>query len=379
MPSIPNDRHADPRLVLVTGGAGFIGSHVTDALIARGARVRVLDALVAQVHGHRATRPEHLHPRAELRVGDVRDPVAVRSALEGVSAVVHLAARVGVRQSRFEIAEYVSANTHGTAVLLEALAGRPIRRLVVASSMSIYGEGLYVNTAGRPVERIERTREQLARGEWNVREPDGEPLRPRPTPESKAPAPSSVYALSKYDQERLALLAGATNGIPTVVLRLFNVYGPRQALFSPYTGVLAAFAARLLNGSRPLIYEDGRQLRDFVHVRDVARACLLALERPAAPGCAFNVASGRAATVSEIATRFARALGRPDLTPEITGRYRVSDIRHCTADLTAIRNRLGYAPEVSLDQGLEQLSDWLAGRACNDHAEEAVAESRRAG
>lgn len=235
-----------------------------------------------------------------------------------------------------------------------------------------------MNTAGRPVERVQRTREQLGRGEWNPRESDGEPLRPRPTPESKAPAPASVYAQSKYDQERLALLTGEAYGIPTVVLRLFNVYGPRQALFSPYAGVLAAFAARLLNGSRPRIFEDGRQLRDFVHVRDAARACLLALEHPDAPGRAFNVGSGRAASVSEIATRFARALGRPDLKPEITGGYRAGDVRHCIADLTAIRDRLGYAPQVSLDQGLEELSSWLAGRGGDDHVEEA-AYSRRAG
>jgi dTDP-L-rhamnose 4-epimerase len=362
------------RHVLVTGGAGFIGTHLVEALIASGARVRVLDALVAQVHGEDGRRPQALHRDAELVVGDVRDAARVRAALQGVDAVVHLAARVGVGQSMYEIAEYVSANSQGTAVLLECLAGTPVRRLVVASSMSIYGEGLYVNGAGRAVERVERSRDQLERGEWEARDVDGEPLRPRPTPESKTPALSSVYALSKYDQERLALMVGAAYAIPTVALRFFNVYGPGQALSNPYTGVLAVFAARLLNGRRPLIFEDGRQLRDFVHVRDVAHAIQLALDHPGAPGRVFNVASGRAATVGEIATRLAHALGRPELTPEITGRHRVGDIRHCIADLTAIRDRLGYVPAVPLEHGLEELTRWLAGQVCEDRVEQAGAE-----
>lgn len=355
---------------LVTGGLGFIGRYLCRELLASGHRVRVLDSVVPQVHG---TRPLEAPEGTEVFRDDVRDAAAVRRALDGVEGVFHLAAEVGVGQSMYEVARYARVNDVGTAVLLEALIERPVERLVVASSMSIYGEGLYRSAAG-VVEDGERTREQLRRGEWEVRGPGGEVLAPVATPEWKRPNLASVYALSKYDQERLCLMIGAAYGIPAVALRFFNVYGPRQALSNPYTGVLAIFAARVLNGRAPLIFEDGLQQRDLVSVYDVARACVLALERPEAVGAVLNVGSGRAYTIRDVAARVARALGRPEIGAEITGKYRVGDIRHCFADITRAREVLGYAPRVSLDDGLTELAAWLDGQLVHDRVDEARAE-----
>ncbi len=365
--------------ILITGGAGFIGSHLADHLLEHGYAVRVLDSLVPQVHPDR-TRPDYLNPRVELVHGDVRDPAAVRLALTGADAVVHFAARVGVGQSMYEIAEYTGANNVGTAVLLEALIDRRVRRLVVASSMSLYGEGLYRDASGALVADAERSPGQLRRGDWEPRGADGRPLVPVPTPESKPPRLASVYALSKFDQEQLALIVGRTYDIPTVALRFFNVYGTRQALSNPYTGVLAIFAARLLNRRPPLIFEDGAQQRDFVSVHDVVRACRLALERPAGDvaGHAFNIGSGVAHSVADVAELLAGALG-VSLAPERTGRYRAGDIRHCFADVSAARTGLGYEPRVSLDEGLVELADWLATQAPEDLVPAASLELERRG
>jgi len=358
--------------VLVTGGAGFIGSHLVDELLRAGHRVRVLDSLVAQVHDE-SQRPGYLADEAELIAGDVRNPEVVRGALEGVESVVHLAARVGVGQSMYEPAEYAAANTAGTGVLLEALLDHPVRKLVVASSMSIYGEGAY-----EPAPAQERTREQLERAEWEPRGPDGEELRPVPTPESKQPSLASIYALTKYDQERMCLLYGAAYGVPAVALRFFNVYGPRQALSNPYTGVLAIFAARLLNDNAPVVYEDGHQRRDFVHVTDVARACRLALERDGADGLPVNVGSGQSLSVLEIAEALARLLGKPS-EPEVPGKFRAGDIRHCFADVSRAREALGFEAEVPFERGLAELAEWLEGQAATDRFDEAAAELDRRG
>ncbi|HEX5385258.1 MAG TPA: NAD-dependent epimerase/dehydratase family protein [Gemmatimonadales bacterium] len=360
--------------VLITGGAGFIGSHLADALLAAGHRVRVLDSLIPQVHGPDRRRPAYLDREVELHVGDVRDAAAVRRALAGVEAVFHFAAMVGVGQSMYEIARYTEVNGVGTATLLEALAEHPVERLVVASSMSLYGEGLYRRTDGALVPGGERSLAQLRAGDWELRDEHGCPLAPVPTPESKQPALASVYALSKFDQERLCLMLGRVYGVPTVALRFFNVYGSRQALSNPYTGVLAIFASRLLNGNRPSIFEDGLQRRDFVSVRDVTQACLLALRRAEAVDQVFNVGSGHSYTVREVAARIARALGQPAVEPEITGTARAGDIRHCFADISAARARLGYEPEVRLDAGLVELSAWLEGQVAEDRVAEMRAE-----
>jgi dTDP-L-rhamnose 4-epimerase len=362
--------------ILITGGAGFIGSHLADELLRAGYRVRALDNLAPQVHGERAQRPAYLDPEVELIVGDVRDPDAVRRALDGVDSVYHFAAAVGVGQSMYEIAHYTDVNNMGTAVLLEAIARRPVGRLVVASSMSIYGEGLYRASDGSLISDARRSRGQLAAGAWDPVDVDGAMLEPLPTPEAKAPSLSSVYALSKFDQERMCLMIGRAYGVPTVAMRFFNVYGTRQALSNPYTGVLAIFASRLLNGRAPLVFEDGAQLRDFVSVHDVARACRLALEAPARhiDGRAFNVGSGERFTVREIADRMAAMLGREYLQAEITGKYRVGDIRHCFADVVQARTTLGYVPCVAFDEGLAELVAWLGGQTAADRVAEASAE-----
>jgi dTDP-L-rhamnose 4-epimerase len=359
-------------LILITGGAGFIGSHLADELLARGYRVRVLDSLVEQVH-ESGSRPAYLDRSVELAVGDVRDADAVRAALRGVDAVFHLAARVGVGQSMYELAGYAGANTTGTAVLLQEILDRPVRKLLVASSMSVYGEGAYTTCDGRPFVATERTADQLAEGLWEPVDDDGRPLRPVPTPEAKQPALSSVYALTKYDQERLCLIFGGAYGIPTVALRFFNTYGPRQALSNPYTGVLAIFASRLLNDRPPLVFEDGCQRRDFVSVSDVARACCLALELDGADGRAINVGTGRDVSVLEVAEKLSQVLGA-DIEPEVAGTYRAGDVRHCFADVSLAREALGYEPQVDLADGMAELADWLEGQVADDRVDHATAE-----
>jgi dTDP-L-rhamnose 4-epimerase len=359
--------------ILITGGAGFIGSHLADDLLRHGHRVRVLDNLTPQVHGATAVRPDYLDEDVELIRGDVRDPEAVRRALSGIDAVYHMAASVGVGQSMYEVHSYTSINNVGTAVLLEALIQQPVEKLIVASSMSIYGEGLYRGRNGQLVTAAERTLEQLRRGEWDMHDEQEEPLTPVPTPESKVPALSSVYPLSKFDQERLCLMIGRAYGIPTVALRFFNVFGTRQALSNPYTGVLAIFASRLLNGNPPLIFEDGLQQRDFVSVYDIAQACRRALEVAAADGLAINIGSGRAYTVRDVSRLLGEVLG-VDLEPNICGKYRVGDIRHCFADISLARRVLGYEPQMPLEDGIVELAGWLEGQAAVDRVAEASAE-----
>ncbi|MFT3772779.1 MAG: NAD-dependent epimerase/dehydratase family protein [Minicystis sp.] len=360
--------------VLITGGAGFIGSHLADELLRRGHRVRALDNLSPAVHGPERRRPDYLSPDVELIVGDVRDREAVTRSLQGIDAVYHLAAKVGVGESMYRIEEYTHENGCGTAVLLEVLAEKPVRRLVVASSMSVYGEGLYRTDKGGYVSGATRTRADVEQGLWDPRGQDGEALQPVPTPESKPCALESVYALSKYHQERICLITGRAYNIPTVALRFFNVYGARQALSNPYTGVLAIFASRLLHDRAPQIFEDGHQRRDFVSVRDVARASALALTSEGAPGNVFNVASGHSCSVREAAAHLGRALGKEKITPEINGQYRVGDVRHCFADITAARRVLGYEPQVKLEDGIADLAGWLAGQVARDRTAEAHAE-----
>jgi dTDP-L-rhamnose 4-epimerase len=360
--------------ILITGGAGFIGSHLADELLRSGYQVRALDNLSTQVHGPDASRPDYLSPDVELVVGDVRDKDAVSRALQGVDAVYHFAAAVGVGQSMYQIAQYTSTNNLGTAVLLEALTDHPVERLVVASSMSIYGEGLYRDPDGDISEGLERSLQNLKNHDWEVRNNRNAALRPVPTPETKQPTLSSVYALSKYDQERMSLMVGRAYDIPTVAMRFFNVYGTRQALSNPYTGVLAIFASRLLNNKPPVIFEDGLQQRDFVSVYDVARACRLALEVPDAAYRVFNVGSGQARTVLSVAHDMAAVMGKPWIKPEVSGKYRVGDIRHCVADIRLARRMLQYEPRVTFEDGLKELADWLGGQVAVDHVEGMRAE-----
>jgi dTDP-L-rhamnose 4-epimerase len=364
--------------VLVTGGAGFIGSYVTEQLLERGYKVRVLDNLSEQVHRH-SQIPDYLSEDAELIIGDVCDAERVDEALRGVDWVVHLAASVGVGQSMYEIASYTRVNDLGTAVLLEALSKRPVEKLVCASSMSIYGEGLARRADGTLVEPAERSADQLRRGKWELQDENGRALEPLPTPESKQPTLSSIYALNKFNQERSCLIAGRAYGIPTVALRFFNVYGPRQSLSNPYTGVLAIFAARLLNGRPPLVFEDGEQKRDFVHVRDVARACVMALESMSVAGEVFNVGSGEMRTILSIARDLAEATERGKIKPHIVGKFRAGDIRHCFADIGKIKARLGFSPKVAFSEGLGELAEWLSGQVAEDRVERATDELKSRG
>jgi dTDP-L-rhamnose 4-epimerase len=360
--------------VLITGGAGFIGSHLTDLLLSCGYSVRVLDNLTPQVHGPGHERPDYLSSDAELIIGDIRDAHTVERALRGIDAVVHLASAVGVGQSMYDIASYVGTNELGTANLLQALSRQRVARLVIASSMSVYGEGLARRRDGRMVSPAERSIAQLRSGRWELQDEDGETLIPLPTSEDRQPSLSSVYALNKFAQERMALIIGKAYDIPTVALRFFNVYGTRQALSNPYTGVLAIFASRLLNNKPPLVFEDGEQRRDFVHVLDVARACRLALEAPSVDGFVFNIGSGQSRTILAVAEELATVLGKSRIHPHITGNYRAGDIRHCFADIASSRNNLGFAPKVAFQDGLEQLAGWLADQVADDRVEHATAE-----
>lgn len=359
--------------VLVTGGGGFIGSHLAARLLQSGYHVRVLDSLIPQVHGERAVRPHYLHKDAELIVGDIRDPDVLDEALTGVEAVYHFVALVGVGQSMYQISQYTSVNNVGTAALLDKLSKQPVNKLVVASSMSIYGEGLYRSASGDIYSDACRTHQQLKAHDWEMTAPDGQALTPIATPESKSPSLASIYALSKYDQEQMCLIVGRAYGIPTVALRFFNAYGPFQSLSNPYTGVLAIFASRLLNGKRPIIFEDGNQIRDFVSVYDIAQACQLALEREDARDVVMNVGSGEPITIRQVAERLAKVLGKA-IEPEIVSKYRVGDIRHCFPDIRLAQQRLGFQPEIALGEGMLNLAEWLEEQTAHDRFREMQSE-----
>ena len=354
--------------VLVTGGAGFIGSHLADRLLADGHEVRALDNLDRQVHPE-GERPAYLDDSVELQVGDVRDHDAVARALEGVDAVVHLAAAVGVGQSMYEIERYTSVNAIGAAVVLEeALKKRDdVRKLLVASSMSIYGEGQYRNprTGESGIAPGLRPESQLAAKQWEVLGDDGGPLEPEPTAETKPLRPTSVYAVNKRDHEELFLSVAAGYGIPAVALRFFNVYGERQALSNPYTGVAAIFSSRLLNDRRPVVFEDGAQTRDFIDVRDLVRGCALALAGDGADGRTVNLGTGKPTSIVEVARTIARGLGK-EIEPEIVEQYRAGDIRHCYADTRLAEQLLGFRAEISFEQGMEDLLAWLEGQQAVD-------------
>jgi dTDP-L-rhamnose 4-epimerase len=361
--------------ILVTGGAGFIGSHLVDALIEKGHRVRILDSIVEQVHGDKI--PEHLNKEAEFIKADVCDAEAVRKALDGIDVVYHEAAEVGVGQSMYEIVRYVKANDLGTAVLLEEIIKRPgqFRKLVVASSMSIYGEGAYFCEAcDKTIYPQLRSGEQLAAHRWELEcETCGAELKPAGTTEEKTLFPTSVYAVSKQDQEQYCLSVGRAYKIPTVALRYFNVYGTRQALSNPYTGVCAIFSARLMNDERPVIFEDGGQTRDFVHVSDIVQANLLALESDKANYNAINIGTGRPISVGEISQLLAKGLDK-NIEPELVGKFREGDIRHCVADISKARDLLKYQPQVTLEEGLLALLDWVKDQRPDDRVAAATAE-----
>jgi len=364
--------------ILVTGGAGFIGSHLVDALLEAGHKVRVFDCLEPQVHGglrESGEWPDYLAPDCERILGDVRDRDALRKAINGVDVVFHEAAMVGVGQSMYDIERYVDVNTHGTAVLLDLLANenQRVHKLVVASSMSIYGEGKYHCAEHGEVHPRLRSDEQLAARDWEMRCPVcGQPAQPLPTDEEKPLYSTSIYAITKKDQEEMCLTIGRAYGVPTVALRYFNTYGPRQALGNPYTGVAAIFSSRLLNGQPPVIFENGFQSRDFVHVSDIVQANLLAMERKEMDYGAFNVGTGRSLTILDVAEALSQHLDS-HRSPEIAQTFRAGDIRHCFADVRRIQ-MLGYQPTVRFEDGVAELVDWVRSQTVVDGFEQARQE-----
>lgn len=360
------------RRVLVTGGAGFVGSHTVDALIRSGHDVAVYDNITDQVHP--SGFPSYMSTDAEFIQGDVRDLPQLTRAVRGVDVVFHLAAAVGVGQSMYQISEYMAVNTGGTANLLQAILDSHSQpeKIIVASSMSIYGEGEYICSNCRIVAPPLRTQQQLQDKKWEVICPHcGNILFATPTREQKPLHCGSMYALSKKDQEEMCLLFGKTYQLPVVALRYFNIFGARQALSNPYTGVVAIFASRLLNGKPPIVFEDGSQLRDFVSVEDIVRANLLAMDSSEADGLALNIGSGEPVSIREIAATLGSMLGL-ELSVEVTGKYRAGDIRHCFADISTASRVLGYKPKVRFRDGLARLVEWLKAQPAEDHVADAM-------
>jgi dTDP-L-rhamnose 4-epimerase len=374
------EKSAMPKHALVTGGAGFIGSHLVDLLLARGYQVTVLDNLSPQVHGDaeldESGWPTYLNPGARRIEGDLLEPGVFERGLEGVTHLVHLAASVGVGQSMTDIVHYTRNNVMTAAIMLERLSqGRhEVQRIAVASSMSVYGEGSYrLPSTGETIAPPLREHQQLVGRQWELTA-GGEVLEPVPTSESKPLQPASIYAVNKRDHEEMFLSVGRALQIPTVALRLFNTYGSRQALSNPYTGVAAIFISRLLNDQPPLIFEDGEQQRDFVHVQDVAEAFATVLDSDKPVWDVFNTGSGRAITVNKIAKMLAHLLNK-DIAPEVIDRYRVGDIRHCFADVSKIERVFGFKPQRDFKAGMSELIAWvLAAKHPVDQTQASLAE-----
>lgn len=354
-------RPKDTKTILVTGGAGFIGSHLVDMLIESDYKTTIIDSLEEQVHGNTKKKPEYINSSANFVMANILDRKLLDGLLRQVDAVVHLSAMVGVGQSMYQIHRYVNSNTSGTAFLLDAIVNIPnrIRKIVVASSMSIYGEGKYhCDRCRETVYPVARAMNYLEAQRWDHTCPTcAQVLVHQPTDEEAPPAPTSIYAMSKRHQEEMALLIGKTYGIPTVALRFFNVYGPRQALSNPYTGASAIFLSRILNEKPPYIFEDGRQLRDFIHVKDVARAIVLALERDDADYMSVNIASGKPVSILDLAETLIELYGA-NLRPYVSNEFRKGDVRHCYADITRARELLGFEAKIDLKEGLADLVQW---------------------
>ncbi len=366
--------------ILVTGGAGFVGSHLVDALVTAGHQVRILDNLDPQVHPE-SRPPDYLNPSAEFIRGDVRDRDVLRKTLDGMEVVFHLAAAVGVGQSMYDIARYVEVNTLGGAVLLDLLANEKhaVRKLIVASSMSCYGEGKYQCEACGPVFPRLRPDAQLAARDWEMRCPRcGSTVRAVPTDEEKPLFPTSVYAVTKRDHEELFLAVGHAYGITTTALRFFNIYGPRQALSNPYTGVAAIFSSRLLNGHAPVIFEDGLQSRDFIHVSDIVSGLMAAMEAGGVNGEVLNLGTGCPVSVLDLARVLSTKLEFKNA-PKIEEKFRAGDIRHCYADVSRAKRLLGWSPKVAFKDGIEELVRWVRTQLADDAVMRAKEELEKRG
>lgn len=367
--------------VLVTGGAGFVGSHIVDEFVEQGYDVTVLDNLDSQVHDN---EPGYLNNEAEYVWGDIRNRDLVSELLKDVDIVSHQASKVGVGQSMYEIEEYVDVNTLGTARMLDVIVSNEIDldRFVIASSMSAYGEGeYYCKSCEEHQSPPLRDVEQLEQSEWELLcETCGNRLDPVPTTESNSLDSDSIYAITKKSQEEMCLSVGRAHDLPVVALRYFNIYGSRQALDNPYTGVCAIFSSRIKNDRSPLIFEDGQQTRDFIHVSDIARANRLALEVESAVGEAINIGTGEPTTISELAEELIRRYGKSEkLTPDVTNEFRSGDIRHCVADTSRAEHLLNFKAEVSLEAGLKELVSWGINHDATDNTDKAYSEMEEKG
>ena len=366
--------------ILVTGGAGFIGSYIVDLLVENGDEVFIFDNLDPQVHPN-SIQPDYLNKNAHFTQGDVRDIEALAKAVENAEQVYHMAAAVGVGQSMYQIAKYVEVNTLGTANLLDVLTNRKnrVQKVLVAGSMSSYGEGRYRCLTHGLIDPPLRTEEQMAEGAWELTCPECEDiLLPVLTDESKPQDCNSIYATTKKDQEEMTIMWGKAYSIPTTALRFFNVYGPRQSLSNPYTGVCAIFLSRLLNGKPPVIYEDGLQSRDFISVKDIARASFSSMNDEWADHKVFNVGNGIPLTIKKIAETLAEILGI-EIEPNITQEFRKGDVRHCIADISKIRGTLGYVPKISFKDGMTELIEWTKSTQSADGYEKASSELEKHG
>jgi len=365
--------------ILVTGGAGFIGSFLVDKLIEEGHFVRILDNLDQQVH--QGKMPDYINKKAEFIKGDVRNTADLKKAFEGIEIVFHEAAAVGVGQSMYQIKQYVDTNSLGTANLLDFIVNKNnnIKKIIVAASMSSYGEGVYECSSCGRVKPALRTEEQMKREEWELKCPKCRKiLKPVPIKEEDQQNCNSIYAITKKDQEDMVLNIGKSYGIPAVALRYFNVYGPRQSLSNPYTGVAAIFMSRIKNNNKPVIYEDGLQTRDFISVHDIVEANILAMNHSNANYEVFNVGTGKPISIKKIAEILARLYGK-DITPEITNKFRKGDVRHCFADISKIKNKLGWEPKISFEQGMKELIGWSRNVKAEDKFEKAAQELKDKG
>ncbi len=357
--------------VLVTGGAGFIGSYLTDRLVEQGHDVRIFDNLTHQVH--QGKLPGYLNKRAEFIKRDVSDYSSLKKAIEGIEFIFHFAARVGIGQSMYQVKDFVEANTIGTANLMDILANtnHNIKKLIVAGSFTIYGEGSYKCQNCGIVEPKLRSEEQLKNKEWEMNCPKcGKTAVPVPITEEKSPNPTSIYAITKKDQEDICMSIGKSYGIPTVVLRYPLVYGPRQSLNNPYTGVITIFINRLMNNKSPVLYEDGLQTRDFVYVHDVVSANILAMKSPAFNYQTFNIGTGKATSIKQVAELLAKMM-KKNIKPEITHQYRKGDVRHCIADFTKVK-KLGFEPKFNISKGLQEVIEWSSAQTAEDRFDEAA-------
>lgn len=372
--------------ILVTGGAGFIGSHLVDDLIEEGHKVYVYDNLDKQVHKYEYSWyepekwPKYLNKQAIRCLNDVRGHLKLEILLmeHNIDIIFHFAAKVGVGQSMCDISEYVDVNVGGTAALLNILANKKhnVKKLIVASSMSNYGEGAYKygGTGDYVLSGLSRSEEKLKNREWDF---IGGSLGPVPTSENKVLESQSIYALTKKMQEEMCLSVGKAYNIPTVALRFFNVYGTRQSLSNPYTGVAAIFCSRLLNDKSPIIYEDGEQLRDFVHVKDVCSACKIVMNDERANYEVFNVGSGESISIKDISIKLAKHMGK-DIQPEISNKYRIGDIRHCYANIDKLKN-IGYVPKYKFEDSLDELVSWVKQQNAKDDFEKMNKEMQAKG